>query len=67
MRRDILVFYAAQIRLADGTVYPGIVEDVDVKSDLATIRIVKPEVPSIVGFCFVWFFAICPIRGSRGL
>ncbi|XP_065222692.1 serine protease HTRA2, mitochondrial-like [Planococcus citri] len=33
---------AVQIRLADGTVYPGIVEDIDVKSDLATIR-VKPK------------------------
>lgn len=32
-----------QIKLADGTVYPGGVEDVDIKSDLATIRI-NPKV-----------------------
>ncbi|CAG2054234.1 unnamed protein product [Timema podura] len=28
-----------QVRLHDGSVYPGVVEDVDMKSDLATIRI----------------------------
>nr|CAD7604903.1 unnamed protein product [Timema genevievae] len=32
-----------QVRLHDGSVYPGVVEDVDMKSDLATIRIQRKD------------------------
>nr|CAD7439673.1 unnamed protein product [Timema bartmani] len=32
-----------QVRLHDGSVYPGVVEDVDMKSDLATVRIQRKD------------------------
>ena len=34
-----------QVRLQDGRVYQGVVEDVDVKSDLATVRISAKDLP----------------------
>ncbi|XP_015604214.2 serine protease HTRA2, mitochondrial isoform X2 [Cephus cinctus] len=34
-----------KVRLQDGTTYPGIVEDVDMQSDLATVRISKTNLP----------------------
>lgn len=36
-----------QVRLYDGTTYTGVVEDIDVHSDLATVRINKVYTSSI--------------------
>ncbi|KAK2577058.1 hypothetical protein KPH14_005873 [Odynerus spinipes] len=40
-KRDTIV----KVRLHDGTVYNGVVEDVDMQSDLATVRINKTNLP----------------------
>lgn len=36
-----------EVRLQDGTIYNGIVEDVDVQSDLATVRISAKNLPTL--------------------
>lgn len=44
---EIFMQSISQVRLYDGTTYTGVVEDIDVHSDLATVRINKVYTSSI--------------------
>ena len=47
MRADLHNFFPIQVTLADGRTFVGVVEDADVGSDLATVRIQASGLPTM--------------------